>query len=175
VLYFCKCDDTHRMTLCRVAELTEIIRRLDGPIVFSGSERFFSAGADLNEIAPLNASNAMRFASQGQRLMSLIDRHPAPVIAAISGYCMGGGLDLALACDFRIAAPNAILGHRGAALGIMTGWGGTQRLPRLVGRSRALYLFLTAEKLDAETAFRWGLVDRVASDPVRAAIEYITP
>jgi enoyl-CoA hydratase len=95
------------------------------------------------------------------------------VIAAISGYCMGGGLDLALACDFRIAGPNAVFGHRGAALGIMTGWGGTQRLPRLIGKARAAQMFVAAETLAAEQALAYGLVDQVANDPVAAAREIL--
>jgi enoyl-CoA hydratase/carnithine racemase len=87
---------------------------------------------------------------------------------------MGGGLDLALACDLRICAPNAIFGHRGAALGIMTGWGGTQRLPRLIGRARALQMFLTAEKLHARDAARIGLVDLVTDDPLAASLAVAT-
>jgi enoyl-CoA hydratase/carnithine racemase len=102
-----------------------------------------------------------------------VDVHPALVVAAIDGYCMGGGLDLALACDFRIAAPRAIFGHRGAALGIMTGWGGTQRLPRLIGKARGLQMFLAAEKVHAVEALECGLVDRIEDDPVAAAIEWV--
>ena len=84
--------------------------------------------------------------------MLALDRFPVPVIAAIRGYCMGGGMDLALACDYRIAAPNAVFGHRGASLGVITGWGGTQRLPRLVGKARALQMFLLAEMVPVEEA-----------------------
>ena len=82
--------------------------------------------------------------------MHAVASYPAPVIAAIEGHCMGGGLDLALACHRRIAATSAVFGHRGAALGLITGWGGTQRLPRLIGKGRALELFIAAEKLDAQ-------------------------
>jgi len=98
---------------------------------------------------------------------------PAPTIAAVHGYCLGGGLDLALACDRRIAGPHAIFGHRGAALGLITGWGGTQRLPRLVGRARALQMFLAAEKLHAKEALHFGLVDAVADDPLAAALAVV--
>jgi len=91
------------------------------------------------------------------------------VYAAITGYCMGGGLDLALACRRRIAAPHAIFGHRGAALGLLTGWGGTQRLPRLIGKGQALAMFVAAEKIDASHALRLGLVDAIAGDPVAEA------
>src|SRR2546427_12942148 len=82
----------------------------------------------------------------GQKLMNVVERFPAPCFAAISGYCMGGGLDLALACHRRIAAPSAVFGHRGTALGLITGWGGTQRLPRLVGKARALEMVVAAEE-----------------------------
>jgi len=102
--------------------------------------------------------------------MNALASYPAPVIAAIEGHCMGGGLDLALACHRRIAAPHAIFGHRGAALGLMTGWGGTQRLPRLIGRSRALELFVAAEKVSAVRALEVGMVDTIADDPVAEAM-----
>jgi enoyl-CoA hydratase/carnithine racemase len=101
--------------------------------------------------------------------MNAIERFPAPVSAAIRGYCMGGGLDLALACHRRIASPNAIFGHRGAALGLITGWGGTQRLPRLVGKARALEMLVAAEKIHASEALRIGLVNTVAEDPIAQA------
>jgi enoyl-CoA hydratase/carnithine racemase len=138
-------------------------------LIIHGNERFFSAGADLSEIQKLNASEAFAFAKAGQRLMNAIAHFPAPVYAAIRGYCMGGGLDLALACHRRIASPNAVFGHRGAALGLVTGWGGTQRLPRLVGRSRALAMLVAAEKLHAQQARSIGLVDAIAEDPVAEA------
>ncbi|HVN19582.1 MAG TPA: enoyl-CoA hydratase-related protein, partial [Dongiaceae bacterium] len=93
-----------------------------------------------------------------------------PIYAGISGYCMGGGLDLALSCHRRIAAPNAVFGHRGAALGLITGWGGTQRLPRLIGKARALEMFIAAEKITANRALQIGLVDVIAQDPVSEAI-----
>ena len=107
----------------------------------------------------------------GQRLMTAVASFPAPTIAVIQGYCMGGGLDLALACDRRIASTHALFGHRGAALGLITGWGGTQRLPRLVGKARALQMFLAAEKLHAPQALRAGLVDAIVEDPLAAALE----
>ena len=102
--------------------------------------------------------------------MHAVASYPAPVVAAIEGHCMGGGLDLALACDYRIAAPNAVFGHRGAALGLITGWGGTQRLARVIGRGRALELFITADKVTAQPAREIGLVDAVADDPVAEAL-----
>jgi enoyl-CoA hydratase len=109
----------------------------------------------------------------GQRLMLAVDDFPAPVYAAIYGYCMGGGLDLALACDVRIAHPHAVFGHRGAALGLITGWGGTQRLPRLVGKAKGLEMFVAAEKLTAAKALDIGLVSRVDEDPVQSCLRTV--
>lgn len=173
MLRLCSADNMNRLTRAAVLAMIDVIERLAAaprPLIISGNEHFFSAGADLAEIAALDGPHALEFARMGQRLMNAIDDFPAPVIAAVGGYCMGGGLDLALACDLRIAAPNAIFGHRGAALGLITGWGGTQRLPRLVGKGRALQIFTAAEKLHAAEALRIGLVNELAADPVAAAI-----
>ena len=169
--------ETNRLTLAGVLALTSGIGSLAGdprPLVIAGNQRFFSAGAELSEIAALDGPTAYEFAKAGQTLMAGIAHFPAPVYAAISGYCMGGGLDLALACHRRIASPHAIFGHRGAALGLITGWGGTQRLPRLIGRGRALQMFVAAEKIAAVEALRIGLLDAIASDPVAAAVQQIT-
>jgi enoyl-CoA hydratase/carnithine racemase len=144
-------------------------------LVIQGNSKFFSAGAELQEIAALSSRAAYEFAGLGQRLMMMIEAFPAPVYAAISGYCMGGGLDLALACHQRIAAPNAVFGHRGAALGLITGWGGTERLPRLIGTAQALRMFVAAEKVSAPNALSIGLVDAVAADPLAEAIRRIRP
>jgi len=139
-------------------------------LIITGNDKFFSAGADLKEIAQLTGPEAFEFSRAGQRLMNAIDNFPVPVIAAICGYCMGGGMDLVLACDYRIAAPNAVFGHRGASLGVITGWGGTQRLPRLIGKPRTMQMFLLAEMVDAEEALRIGLVDEIAEDPTERAL-----
>jgi len=165
-------DGTNRLTLELVRKLADSVLDMwtdAKPLIIHGNERFFSAGADLSEIQTLNVSSAFAFAKAGQRLTSAIGQFPAPVYVAIRGYCMGGGLDLALACHRRIAAPNAVFGHRGAALGLVTGWGGTQRLPRLVGKSRALAMFVAAEKLHAQQARSIGLIDAIAEDPVAEA------
>ena len=166
-------DGTNRLTRACVLDLTDALRersRLERPLVITGNESFFSAGADLGEIAQLSAADAYQFSKMGQKLMEVIAQFPAPVYAAVNGYCMGGGFDLALACDRHIASANAVFGHRGAALGLITGWGGTQRLPRLIGKARALELFVTAEKIDATAALRLGLVDAVVEDPVAEAV-----
>jgi enoyl-CoA hydratase/carnithine racemase len=169
-------DGTNRLTGECVLALTDAIGELareKWPMVIAGNERFFSAGAELKEISALDGPAAYDFSKTGQALMDAIDCFPAPVYAAVSGYCMGGGLDLALACHHRIASPHAVFGHRGAALGLITGWGGTQRLPRLVGKGRALEIFVAAEKITASRALRIGLVDAVVADPVAEALRRI--
>lgn len=167
-------DGTNRLTQARVRALTVALEglanRLPSRLVITGNAHFFSAGADLNEIAALHGAGAYCFAQMGQRLMNAVATFPAPTVAAVHGYCMGGGLDLALACSRRIAGPHAVFGHRGAALGLITGWGGTQRLPRLVGKARALQLFLAAEKLHAKEAMGYGLAEAVEDDPLAAAL-----
>lgn len=176
VLRLASDDGTNRLTRAVVLGLTDAVRNLaqdPAPLVITGNGKFFSAGADLKEIAELTGPEAYEFAGMGQALMNAVEGFPGGVCAAISGYCMGGGLDLALACRWRIASPTAVLGHRGAALGLITGWGGTQRLPRLVGKSRALQMFLTAEKIHAPEALRCGLVNEVAEDPVAVAVARI--
>jgi enoyl-CoA hydratase/carnithine racemase len=150
-------DGMNRLTKECVLQLGALLDKLSPrtlALIITGNQNFFSAGADLHEISALNARLSFEFSHMGQRLMNFIEGYPTPVYAAISGYCMGGGLDLALACHRRIAAPNAIFGHRGASLGLITGWGGTQRLPRLVGKGIALQMFASAEKMTADNALR---------------------
>jgi enoyl-CoA hydratase/carnithine racemase len=169
-------DGTNRLTRTCMLALSGGLRDIASgtePLVITGNRRFFSAGADLKEIAALTGPEAYEFSRMGQALMNLLEHFPAPVYAAITGYCLGGGLDLALACRRRIASPDAVLGHRGAALGLITGWGGTQRLPRLVGKAKALEMFVTAEKVHAADALRYGLVDGLAEDPITEAAKHI--
>jgi enoyl-CoA hydratase/carnithine racemase len=169
-------EGTNRLTHACVVSLSETLHGLRHearPLVIAGNSRFFSAGANLEEIAALNGPAAYQFSRLGQGLMATIENFPAPVYAAISGYCMGGGLDLALSCHRRIASPNAIFGHRGAALGLITGWGGTQRLPRLIGKARAVEMFVAAEKVSAAQALRMGLIDRIAEDPIAETCRWI--
>jgi enoyl-CoA hydratase len=135
-------------------------RRLNG-CVLTGTERAFAVGANISEIAKLTPAEAHEFSRQGQRTCRAIERSTAPVIAAIRGYCMGGGLDIALACQARLAAPDAVFAHPGGSLGILTGWGGTQRLARLIGRTRALEMLTTGRNVPAAEASSWGLVDEV--------------
>jgi enoyl-CoA hydratase/carnithine racemase len=174
-------DGTNKLGMERIRALHKAVEELRAEaesgslkrLIITGNDKFFSAGADLNEIFALTAAQAFEFSRAGQALMQAIDEFPIPVIAAIRGYCMGGGMDLALACDHRIAAPNAVFGHRGASLGVMTGWGGTQRLPRLIGKARAMQMFLLAEMVKADEALRIGLVDAMAEAPINHALHHI--
>jgi len=181
VLQLVSSDGTNKLGMARIRALHGAIQELAAEaesgglkrLVVAGNDKFFSAGADLNELSQLTAAQAFEFSRQGQALMLAIDQFPVPVIAAIRGYCMGGGMDLALACDYRIAAPNAVFGHRGASLGVMTGWGGTQRLPRLIGKARAMQMFLLAEMVNADEAMRIGLVDKIDAEPVTRALAFV--
>ncbi len=140
-------------------------------LVFTGSNDVFASGANLREIEELNPESAVEFGKRGQMLMDRIAGLPFVTIAAVNGYCFGGALDLALACRKRISCPDATFCHPGAGLGIITGWGGTQRLPRLIGEARALEMLFTAEPISAEKAFDIGLIDAIASDPVAASLD----
>jgi len=133
-----------------------------GLILASKHEKVFSTGADVEgELGRLTPVEAARFSRTGREVFSLLTRLACPTVAAISGFALGGGLELALCCDFRIAAKNARLGLPEINLGIIPGWGGTQRLPRLVGRVRALKMIMTGEPVNAATALEYGLVDEV--------------
>jgi enoyl-CoA hydratase/carnithine racemase len=183
ILQLVSADGTNRLSHAVIAELIPAVESLSieaarnqiKALIITGNERFFSVGANLKEISQLTATDALQSARRGQALMNSLASFSVPVIAAVRGYCMGGAMDMALACGYRIAAPNAVFGHRGAALGIMTGWGGTQRLPRLIGKARALEIFITAEKVSAARAYEIGLVNAIADDPVRSALEWARP
>lgn len=131
-------------------------------VILTGAGRFFCAGADINELAHLtNAHGGTEFSVRGQSLLNRIERSEKPVLAAINGTCVGGGLELALACHIRVAAAGAVMGLPEIKLGLIPGFGGTQRLPRVVGASKAAEMILTGENLYAEEALRIGLVSRV--------------
>jgi enoyl-CoA hydratase len=138
-------------------------------IIFTGAQDVFASGADIRELAQLNEKDALEFSRFGQQLFQTIADASKVTIAAINGYCMGGALDLALACDVRIASPQAVFRHPGARLGIITGWGGTQRL-FTIGRTRALEVFLTTRLVTSHEAFEMGLITQVEAEPFAAAI-----
>jgi enoyl-CoA hydratase/carnithine racemase len=140
-------------------------------IILTGTNDVFASGADIGELTQLDPTAALEFSRFGQGLFQSIADARQITIAAINGYCMGGALDLALACDIRVASKAAVFSHPGGRLGIITGWGGTQRLPRLIGRARALELFATAGRYSGEAALEMGLVSRIADPVLECAIE----
>jgi len=130
-------------------------------IVTGSGEKAFVAGADIKELMVLSPIGAKKTSELGQYVFNLIERFPKPVIAAINGFCLGGGCELALACHIRIASENAKLGQPEVKLGLIPGYGGTQRLPRLVGKGRALEIILSGEMISAQQAHEMGLVNHV--------------
>jgi enoyl-CoA hydratase len=133
-------------------------------LIITGVGKVFVAGADIKEMSDMDTIMAANFSQKGQTIMNLLSTINIPTIAAINGYAIGGGLELALACDIRIASKKAIFSQPETSLGIIPGFGGTQRLPRTIGRGRASYMIFTGEKIDANTALQWGLVDFVFKD-----------
>lgn len=153
-----------------VDELGEVFARvagdsaLGGLILTGAGDKAFVAGADITELAALGPAEAREHALRGQRVLRQLETMGKPSVAAVNGFALGGGLELAMACTVRFAAPNARLGQPEVKLGIMAGYGGTQRLPRLVGRGRALALLLAGEPIDAQEAYRIGLVNAVTPE-----------
>ncbi len=142
-------------------------------IVTGAGPKAFCAGADLKELTGRSLIEQRRDVAFGQAVLARLDTLPMISVAAINGYAFGGGLELALACTFRIAVPTAKMGLPEVKLGLIPGYGGTQRLPRAIGEARALEIILSARTVEAEEALRIGLVHRVADgDPVQAAIEF---
>lgn len=155
------------------AAAAEVSARDDvGAVVLYGGTRLFAAGADVKEMAGLGYQDMVQASAGLQDSFTAVARIPQPTIAAVTGYALGGGCELAMCCDLRFAAPDAQLGQPEILLGIIPGAGGTQRLPRLVGVSRAKELILTGRFVGAEEALAIGLVDRIADDPYAAALEF---
>ncbi len=140
-----------------VAEIARGDSGVRAAVLTGSGERFFAAGADIKEFQTLGADNI----DAGQALTLEMERCPVPLIAAVNGIAFGGGCELALACDMRIASSAARFGQPEINLGIIPGWGGTQRLPRLIGTGRAMPLLLSGDPVDAATALEWGLVSAV--------------
>jgi enoyl-CoA hydratase/carnithine racemase len=133
-------------------------------IVLSGAgNKAFSAGSDIKELAAKGLSERIAHTELGQIVGDMIEQHPRPVIAAIEGYCLGGGLEMAMCCDYRICGEGATFGLPEVALGALSSWGGTVRLPRFVGAARAREIILFNRRLDAGEALDWGLVNRVVA------------
>ena len=170
VIRFTKPAERNPLSISTLTSLSASLSEVLGlpeveTIIFTGADDVFLSGANIRELAQLDKASADKFAQFGQRLFQSIADAPQRTIAAINGFCMGGGLDLALACDIRVASGDAKFAHPGARLGVITGWGGTQRLPRLIGKARALELFATCRMFGAIEARNSGLVDAVG-DPV---------
>lgn len=154
-----------------IGELDEAFARVEddttvrGLILTGAGDKAFVAGADINELAALSPREAREYAERGQRALRRLETMGKPSVAAINGYALGGGLELAMACTVRFAAAGAKLGQPEVKLGIIPGYGGTQRLPRLVGRGRALEMLLDGEAVDAAEALRIGLINAVVPAP----------
>jgi len=136
---------------------------MHGVILTGAGDKAFIAGADISEVAHLSAVDAERSSSNGQAVLDLIENLGKPVVAAINGFALGGGCETAMACTLRIASETARFGQPEVKLGLLPGGGGTQRLPRLVGKGRALQLILTGEVITAQEAWRIGLVNEVVA------------
>ena len=162
-----RADKRNALDAATVGELDAAFATLSGDpavrgVVLTGAgESIFAAGADIAELARLSPAGARGFSERGRRLLDRIEWLGKPVIAAVNGYALGAGCELALACHVRIASDNAVFGLPAVKFGLICGHGGTQRLPRLVGKGRALELLLTGERIDATEALRIGLVNKV--------------
>ena len=159
-------DRLNALNAATIGELDRAIEEVAGRddiggVILTGAGKAFVAGADISELAGQTPATAKRRAARGQGVFSRFERLPKPVIAAVNGFALGGGCELAMACHVRIASEHAKFGQPEVKLGICPGYGGTQRLPRLVGKGRALQLLLTGEMIDAAEAYRIGLVNKV--------------
>lgn len=160
----------NKLSVTTIRELKRALAQLEeddnvGCILLSGwPGESFAVGADIGQMLPFRPQDGLRFSELGQSLFDQMERSDKPIIGALNGIAMGGGYDLALACDIRIASDRVLIAHPGARLGIITGFGGTQKLPRLVGRNRALEMFATCDSYKAADALQMGLVDRVVEE-----------
>ena len=144
----------------RILELTDdpTVRAL---VLTGGGERAFSGGADIKEMVKMDREEASRHSAKGQAVANLLERSPLPVIAAVHGYCLGGGSEISQACDFIIASEDAVFGQPEINIGVIPGWGGSRRLTRAIGAARARYWIMTGEKVPAEKALQDGLIHRI--------------
>lgn len=159
-----------------LSDLKEVIlslyddREIRGVILTGAGEKAFVAGADISEFTTLNEMVARKFAEEGQEIFHLIEKCHTPIIAVVNGFALGGGCELAMACHMRVAVAQARFGQPEVNLGIIPGYGGTQRLTHLIGKGRAFEYMMSAEMIDTEKALAWGLVNHVA-DNKAAALE----
>ncbi len=166
-------DRPHQMNTLSVDTLKELVQFFTGMLyrgdvkvvmVTSAGDKVFVAGADIRELDGFDRDDARWFCDLGHSLFNTMERVPQVILAVIDGYCMGGGFDFAMACDLRVASESAVIAHTACRMGIITGFGGTQRLKRLVGLRGAKELFFTAKRLSSWEALDMGLVHRVYPD-----------
>lgn len=143
-------------------------REIKGVIITGSGEKAFVAGADIKELSQLNEMNARKFAESGQEIFDMIENCHAPVVAAVNGFALGGGCELAMACHMRVATANARFGQPEVNLGIIPGYGGTQRLTQLIGKGKALELMMTADVIKAEEAKELGLINHLVESKEQA-------
>ncbi len=154
--------------LGRVLQAACQAEEVRGIVITGDGEKAFVAGADIKELAVLSGPEATQLAEKGQNLFKNLENCPKPIIAVVNGFALGGGCELAMACHLRIATENSKFGQPEVNLGIIPGYGGTQRLPQLVGRAKALELILTADLINAQEALRIGLVNHVVATKAEA-------
>jgi enoyl-CoA hydratase len=182
-IYINRPEKLNALNRATINELHNTLKLIDeNPIVLvviiiGSGEKAFVAGADIAEFAHFSTEEGSQLAAQGQKILfDFIENMKTPVIAAINGFALGGGLELAMACHFRIASENAKMGLPETSLGVIPGYGGTQRLPQIIGKGRAMEMIMTAGMIDAETAKIYGLVNHVVpqSDLFSACITIAT-
>jgi enoyl-CoA hydratase len=178
VLRINRTEQRNSLSVATLSKIDEVFSSLSAredidAIIFTGTDNVFASGADIRELQTLTPDSARAFAERGQNLFSRINAARQLTIAAVNGFCMGGGLDLALACRVRVASQSAVFAHPGARLGIITGWGGTGRLPRLIGSARALEMFTTARRINASEALEIGLVTRLDHDALACSLKLV--
>jgi enoyl-CoA hydratase len=160
-------------------ELSDAVQKISaddevkGVIITGAGDKAFVAGADIKELQALDEGSGRATSHRGQQVFQAIEELRKPVIAAVNGYALGGGAELAMACHLRIASEKASFGLPEVGLGLIPGYGGTQRLPRLVGRSRALKMILTGKPIQADEALEIGLVNSITGDPLMEAEEWL--
>jgi len=175
IVTFNRPERRNSLSTAILVELDDLLKNLaNNPdlktLIFTGVGNVFLSGANISELSSLDSGTAHEFSLLGQRLVKRLADTRQLTIAAINGYCMGGGLDFALACDIRLSSSNAVFAHPGASLGIITGWGGTQRLPRLIGKARAIEFFVTARRLPSTEALKIGLITGICDPVIKEAI-----
>ncbi len=168
-----KLNALNAQVLSELSDAVEMVQADDAIkvlIITGAGEKAFVAGADIKELSTLNKQAGEKLASRGQQIFEAIETSRKPVIALVNGYALGGGAELAMACHLRVATENAIIGLPEVSLGLIPGYGGTQRLPALVGKSKAMEMILTGKPINAEQALQTGIVNAVL--PADEALEY---